>query len=67
MFLCKECHKDANCDFCDFDIGLGISFGNCEGCGKGRPCVDCHFYNFTKPRTPNMDGGGSTDGSPRRG
>lgn len=51
MFLCKECHKDANCNslFCDFDLLIALSLGTCERCGKTAPCVDCHQYYFTKP------------------
>lgn len=48
MFLCKECHKDANCEVPLFLHSQ--SFGPCEKCKHITTCLDCHDYNFNKPK-----------------
>ena len=51
MFLCEECHKEANCQSfsCELAVsgGMGGSFGACERCHREKICTDCHQYNFT--------------------
>ena len=37
MFLCDDCH-DA-----DAHLALFRSKGPCEGCGKVKICIDCHY------------------------
>jgi hypothetical protein len=45
MFLCDKCH-DAN-----KHIDLFRSNGRCEGCGKVRLCIDCHYPVCNAPKT----------------
>jgi hypothetical protein len=50
MFLCeKKCH-DPKCESIGCQLGMGMSYGKCEGCGQTALCFDCHDYKKPKKK-----------------
>lgn len=55
MFLCRKCGKKRGFNPTWWFMGIGISYGPCEDCGKNADCADVQLPPMKKKWKPPVD------------